>query len=48
MPEEEAQAFAQSLATDIALREKTEEIKLLLLGIQESSLEERWDVFIKR
>src|SRR5258708_1979425 len=47
MQEEEASAFAQSLAIDSQLREKTEAIKLLLLGIKESVLEERMKNFHK-
>lgn len=47
MPQDEANAFAQSLNTDAQLREKTEEVRLLLLGINEVALEEQMQDFHK-
>jgi hypothetical protein len=41
MEQNEAGKFEEQLAADITLREKTEEIKLLLLGIREQSLREQ-------
>ena len=41
MPEAEAVAFEQQLSTDKTLQSNTQEIKLLLLGIQEQSLKEQ-------
>ncbi|MEI9943644.1 MAG: tetratricopeptide repeat protein [Chitinophagaceae bacterium] len=47
MPEDEAKAFELALTTDISLREKAGEVKLLLLGVNEVSLEERLERFHK-
>jgi tetratricopeptide (TPR) repeat protein len=47
MLNDEAQAFVEELSTNEQLREKTEEVKLLLVGISELSLEERLEGFHK-
>ena len=45
MQEDEAKAFERELKENVHLQEKMEEIKLLLLGISESSLEEKLKTF---
>lgn len=47
MPENEAIAFAGELKGNTILQEKTEEVRLLLLGISEQSLQNRLDDFHK-
>jgi len=47
MAQQEASAFAGELSTDVVLQEKTEEVKLLLSGINEFSLEQKLESFHK-
>lgn len=47
MPQEEYEAFAKNILTDSTLQDKIDSVRLMLVGIQESSLSQKLEEFQK-